>query len=85
MRGDVMYAKETVKRTFERLTGIGRPSRREVVAHVRRRKAMPYRFADDGLIPNNSKLPFVYYRSAVNVKGDADPAAVIERLFENNG
>jgi uncharacterized protein YjlB len=80
-----MYAKETAKRTFERLTGIGRPSRQEAAAHVRKRKAWPTGFADDGLIPNNPKLPFVHYRGAVNVKGATDPAAVIERLFEGNG
>jgi uncharacterized protein YjlB len=60
-----MYAKETAKRAFERLTGIGRPSRRETAARVRKRKAWPARFADDGLVPNNPKLPFVHYRSAV--------------------
>jgi uncharacterized protein YjlB len=80
-----MYAKETAKRTLERLTGIGRPSRREAAAHVRKRKAWPSRFADDGLVPNNPKLPFVHYRHAVNVKDAADPAAVFERLFEDNG
>ena len=68
-----MYAKETAKRTFERLTGIGRPSRQEAAAHVRKRKAWPTGFADDGLIPNNPKLPFVHYRGAVNVKGATDP------------
>jgi len=80
-----MYAKETAKRTFERLTGIGRPSRRKVGASVRKRKAWPNRFADDGCVPNNPRLPFVHYRSAVDVKGATDPASVFERLFENNG
>src|SRR3954471_6086006 len=80
-----MYARETAKRTFERLTGAGRPSRREAAAHVRKRKAWSSRFADDGLVPNNLRLPFVHYRGAVIVKGDADPAAVFERLFEDNG
>jgi len=80
-----MYAKETAKRTFERLTGIGRPSRREAAASVRQRKAWPSRFVDDGLVPNNAQLPFVHYRSAVDVKGVTDPAAVFERLFEDNG
>jgi uncharacterized protein YjlB len=80
-----MYAKETAKRTFERLTGVGRPSPREASAHVRKRKAWPSHFADDGLVPNNSKLPFVHYRGAVMVKDDTDPAAIFERLFEDNG
>src|SRR4051812_26108528 len=80
-----MYAKETAKRTFERVTGIGHPSRRETAAHLRQRKALSSRFADDGHVPNNPKLPFVHYRGAVNVKGNADPAAILERLFEDNG
>jgi uncharacterized protein YjlB len=80
-----MYAKETAKRTFERLTGIGRPSRRETAANVRKRKAWPTPFADDGLVPNNPQLPFLHYRGAADVKGSADPAAVFERLFEDNG
>jgi uncharacterized protein YjlB len=80
-----MYIKESTKRAFERLTGIGRPSRREAEALVRRRKAWPSRFADDGLIPNNPRLPFVRYRGGVDVTRAADPAAVFERLFETNG
>jgi uncharacterized protein YjlB len=80
-----MYAKETAKRAFERLTGIARPSPREAATHIRKRKAWPTRFADDGLIPNNSRLPFIRYRGAVEVKGAADPAAIFERLFEANG
>jgi uncharacterized protein YjlB len=79
-----MYAKETAKRTLERLTGMGRPLRREVSSRVSRRKAWTTRFGDDGLIPNNS-LPFVRYRGPVDVTGATDPAAVFEELFEANG
>ena len=80
-----MYAKETAKRAFERLTGIGRPSPREAASHVRRRKGWPSRFADDGLVPNNPNLPFIHYRGPVDVTDAADPAALFERLFEENG
>jgi uncharacterized protein YjlB len=80
-----MYAKETAKRTFERITGIGRLSSREARIHVRKRKAWPSCFADDGLVPNNPTLPFVHYRGAVDIKGAADPAALFERLFADNG
>ena len=80
-----MYAKEAAKRIFERLTRIGHISRREAAAHVRKRKAWPTRFIDDGLVPNNPTLPFVHYHAAVEVKDAADPAAVFERLFEDNG
>jgi uncharacterized protein YjlB len=80
-----MYAKETAKRTLERLTGIGRPSRRDAASHVRKRKAWSSRFVDDGLVPNNPELPFLRYRGAVDVESAADPAAVFERVFEGNG
>jgi uncharacterized protein YjlB len=80
-----MYAKETAKRAFERLTGIGRPSRQEAAALVRKRKAWPSRFFDDGIVPNNPALPLIHYRSVLDVGAIADPAALCERLFESNG
>ena len=40
-------------------------------------------FKDDGIIPNHSTLPIVYYHNAVELKG-TDNAAVFERLFYNN-
>jgi uncharacterized protein YjlB len=80
-----MYAKETLKRTFERVTGLGRPSRRESRSNVRLRKPQAVRFKDDGSIPNNPKLPFVHYRGAVALGDAADPAAVFEALFEGHG
>lgn len=42
-------------------------------------------FADDGAIPNNPDLPFVVFRSAIDLKGSADPVALIESTFERNG
>jgi uncharacterized protein YjlB len=79
-----MYAKETFKRAFERVTGIARPSRTETQSRVRRRKAWPSWFADDGSIPNNPDLPFVRYGGAVSLKDALDPAAVLEQLFTAN-
>jgi uncharacterized protein YjlB len=79
-----MYAKETFKRAVERVTGIGRPSRTETRTRVRRRKAWPTWFEDDGLIPNNPDRPFIRYAGAVNLKDALDPAAVFEQLFAAN-
>jgi uncharacterized protein YjlB len=45
---------------------------------------LAFRFADDGLVPNNPALPFLVYRGAVDVTG-RDPAAAIERCFEAHG
>jgi uncharacterized protein YjlB len=43
------------------------------------------RFADDGAVPNNPMLPLVLYRRAIDVSGQKDPAAPIERIFAQNG
>jgi uncharacterized protein YjlB len=80
-----MYAQESVKSAFERVTGICKPSSREVAARVAKRKAWPSKFQDDGLIPNNPTLPFLRYSSVVVLAGATDPAGVFETLFEKNG
>lgn len=41
------------------------------------------RFADDGTIPNNPRLPVLIYKQALPL--GADPAAAFERLFAANG
>lgn len=76
---------EDTKRAFEHMTGLDQPSPRAAREAVRARKAHTFRFEDDGLIPNNPRLPLVVYRGAVNLSGAADPAAVFEVLFESNG
>jgi uncharacterized protein YjlB len=45
---------------------------------------LAFRFADDGLVPNNPRLPFLVYRNAVDVAG-REPAATIEHRFAENG
>lgn len=42
-------------------------------------------FADDGSIPNNPRLPFLAYRSAIDLSGTPDPEEVIEKTFAHNG
>jgi uncharacterized protein YjlB len=42
-----------------------------------------FRFADEGAIPNNPKLPVLVYRAAFIASSDG--AAAVERLFEANG
>jgi uncharacterized protein YjlB len=42
-------------------------------------------FADDGSIPNNSRLPFLVYRGAVDLSGTPNPEDVIEKAFARNG
>jgi uncharacterized protein YjlB len=84
-REQQMYVLETLKKTFERATGLGKPSAASMGRSVRRRKAHAVRFEDDGQIPNNAQLPFIHYRSPVRLTQAQDPAAVFEELFESNG
>jgi len=72
---------ETLKKTFEQVTGIGEPDS----ITLRARKAHALMFADDGVVPGNAKLPFVYYRSPVWLAHAQDLAAVFEALFASNG
>jgi hypothetical protein len=76
---------EDVKKIAEKVTGWSRPSRDNLSAFVRERKASTFRFKDDGIIPNHPKWPLVIYRGAVRFTKKVDPAAVFEELFESNG
>ena len=67
------------------MTGPGHPIQQQLGAALRNRKANAIRLADDGLVPNNPKLPLILYRSVVRLKGSFDPAALFEDLFEING
>jgi uncharacterized protein YjlB len=43
-------------------------------------------FGDDGLIPNNGKLPLILYRHAVGLEGASpEPERAFETLFGSNG
>jgi uncharacterized protein YjlB len=83
--GGVMYIVETLKKTFESVTGRGKPSAQQLRRSIRRRKAQATMFKDDGSIPNNPKLPFIHYRSPVSLSDAVDGAAVFEDLFRRNG
>src|ERR1700692_4138248 len=80
-----MYVLETLKRTFEQITGVGKHSFASMHRFIRRRKAHAVTFEDDGAIPNNVRLPFIHYRGPVRLTHAQDPAAVFEDIFESNG
>ncbi len=80
-----MYLLESLKKTFETVTGAGRPSHAAVEASIAARKPHRTMFRDDGVIPNNPKLPFVHYLGVVAVPERGEPAAVFEELFARNG
>jgi uncharacterized protein YjlB len=80
-----MYAFESAKSRFEKLTGWAQPTRGEIKR--RRRKAKPRAtiFKEHSPIPNNPTLPFLHYRKVVSLAGLPDPASLFERLFMTNG
>jgi uncharacterized protein YjlB len=79
---EAMYLLETLKKTFEMMTGAGLPSHTSLEASVTPHTTI---FCDDGVIPNNPKLPFIHYLGVVALPERGDPAAVFEELFERNG
>jgi uncharacterized protein YjlB len=80
-----MTALETIKTIAEQITGIGRPKRDDLQSLVRARSAMTLRFKDDGIVPNHPRWPLIVYRSAIQLREDLDPAAIIEDVFRRNG
>jgi uncharacterized protein YjlB len=42
-------------------------------------------FTDDGSVPNNPRLPFAFYRDAIDLSGTPDPEDVIEKVFRSHG
>jgi uncharacterized protein YjlB len=80
-----MYLLEALKKTFENLTGIGRPPPQQVEDCLRERKPHEFLFQDDGRIPNNPGLPFIHYRTPIDLPQQGDPAATFEELFQENG
>lgn len=63
----------------------GRPDPSALRAMVRTRKPLKVLFADDGIVPNNPRLPLLVYRSAVTFAKGFDPATIIDTLFETHG
>jgi uncharacterized protein YjlB len=48
-------------------------------------KPTTFMFADDGWVPNNARLPFLFYRGAISLAGTPDPEEAIEKTFRSNG
>ena len=53
--------------------------------NVKPTKPETLKFADDGSVPNNPRLPFILYRGAIDLSGTPDPEDVIESVFTENG
>jgi uncharacterized protein YjlB len=46
---------------------------------------LAFMFHDDGAVPNNARLPTLYYRGCFDLAGASSPERVIETLFAKNG
>jgi uncharacterized protein YjlB len=79
-----MYVTETIKRAYERVTGRGKPTPRDVRAAVIRRQPKALLFRDDGTVPNNPDVPALYYPQVLDLARADDPAALIEEMFAAN-
>jgi uncharacterized protein YjlB len=73
---------EPIKRLIEKATRLGVPSREEALDAVRQVKPLRMKFRDDGYVPNNPKLPLLFYRKVVRFGRRHDPAATLEAVFE---
>jgi uncharacterized protein YjlB len=80
-----MHKVEPIKRLVEKATGLGVPAKGAALAMVREAEPRRLHFKDDGYIPNNPKLPLLYYRKAVRFDRKDDPAAALETIFLANG
>ena len=65
---------EDAKKIAEKVTGWARPSRDNLSALVRERKARTVHFKDDGIIPNHPKWPLLIYRGAVRIRDQGTAA-----------
>jgi len=71
-----MYVNEELKSRLERMTGIARPSLRQVKRRIHKTNPRAFHFVDNNCIPNNSKLPFLYYRKVISLTKASDAAAL---------
>jgi uncharacterized protein YjlB len=81
-----MPLKDQIK-NYARKVVEDRPAEDALRKMVRPRKAIAIVLDDDGIVPNNPRLPFVLYRRAIDLKKKSgfDPGAVVDALFEQNG
>jgi len=80
-----MYEAESLKSTAEKITGLARPSARQLDRAASKVRPSVYRFKDNYLVPDNPQLPLVVYCGAVRLFRNCDPASIFEDLFERNG
>ena len=58
-----------------------RPKRLTLSGMIRKRMPIAKVFADDGIVPNNPRLPMLLYRNAVRFDKEYDPATVVDAII----
>jgi uncharacterized protein YjlB len=46
---------------------------------------LAFMLKDDGAVPNNPRLPLLYYRGVLDLAGKSNPERIVETLFRKNG
>jgi uncharacterized protein YjlB len=63
-----------------------RPDEEALTAMILPRRPIAMMFGDDGIVPNNPRLPLIVYRGAVDLnQKDFDPGTIVDAVFELNG
>jgi uncharacterized protein YjlB len=80
-----MPLKDQIK-NFARKAVESRPEPTSLKTLIRPRKPITVLFDDDGIVPNNPRLPLIIYRSAIDLgEKTYEPGAIIDAVFESNG
>jgi uncharacterized protein YjlB len=80
-----MPLKDQIK-NYARKAIESRPDKEALGAMVRPRKPIAMMFDDDGIVPNNPRLPLIVYRGAVDLDEEGfDSGAIVDAVFESNG
>ncbi len=80
-----MSGLQKAKRAVEGIAGSARHFGEEAQSLARSGRPEALRLEDDGFVPNHPSWPLLLYRQAVRLPNEADPASVVEKLFERNG
>jgi uncharacterized protein YjlB len=80
-----MPLKDQIKNYAKKLVE-DRPDASALRTMLRPHKPIAIRFADDGIVPNNPRLPLLVYRGAVVLRRSRfDPGTIMDTVFETNG
>jgi uncharacterized protein YjlB len=81
----VMPLKDQIK-NYARKAIESWPDEEALPAMIRPRKPMAIMFDDDGIVPNNPRLPLIVYRGAIDLDQKGfDPGTIVDAVLDSNG